>query len=520
MSCPSSEEVSRHLDGSLRDDAVARHLASCAVCGARADGLKSAIAWLATGCLSVDEMAALLEDRGDRSHLESCSRCAAEFRALGPARKRATTRIRRRASQPSFGWMGAVAATLLFGLAAFLVLRSNQPQVEPDVVRQPPPPGTRTNDVPPATSSKLTPPVTSAAPPPSSTASSQPVPPLTEMPAPASSSVQAPPPPSSSTDQPAPTTTQPPDDPAPAREVAVIVRGGSVTHFESGKWTKPDRVLEGMTLRAEGKTRIEFAGARVTLDSQAKFSLARQELALKEGGLSADVSRGSKVSLLLGSTSIVPLTDHSRVLLAATPERVVVEEGAARAGDVLLGEDLEHEFKAGRIVPRKRSLPPAARAREALTWVLDIQNPNATRGKLDDGRLVMLPSGRAIESTPIKSEYYASAINYFAGGDVDSFVVKPTTAIRFRYLAKDGGAVHFQIKNRTKNENFNTQFDAVAGRWTTCTIPVLEIPVNTGGLKVTCEVGDKYGRISWSVGKPGKPVEFLIDRFEIVEIEK
>jgi len=279
-------------------------------------------------------------------------------------------------------------------------------------------------------------------------------------------------------------------------------------------------VLEGMALRAEGRTRIEFAGAQVTLDGATRFSLAKSELALVDGGVSVEAPRGSKFLLLLGATTIVPATAHGRVLMVAREDRVVVDEGSARAGGAVLGEGQEHELKAGRLVVRKRSLPVAARPRERSTWVLDVQDPNATRQRLDNGKLVMLPTGRAIQSQPRASEYFYADIQYFAGGEAVTFTVKPTTAVRFRYFMKDGGAIHFQIRNKTKDENFNVAVDGVAGVWTTATIPVFDIPVNTGGRKVTCEVGDQYGRFTWSVGKPGEAAEILIDHFEVLEIEK
>jgi hypothetical protein len=272
-----------------------------------------------------------------------------------------------------------------------------------------------------------------------------------------------------------------------------------------------------MGLRAEGKTRLDFAGARLTLDGSTKFSLAGASLSLADGGLSAEVPAGSKFSLLLGTSTVVPQAQAGRVLLVAKEDRVVVEEGSARSGDLVLGEGEEFELRRGQLAARKgRTLPPAARPRESVTWRLDVANPNATRGKLPEGRL----AGRVLVSTPQDNEYYHGSLRYFAGGEAVTFTVKPTTAVRFRYLMKEPAALRFSLRNRTKDENFGIDLEPVAGRWTTATLFVADIPVNTGGKKVACEAGDTYGWFGWSVGKPGRPAEIQIDLFEVVEIER
>jgi hypothetical protein len=509
--CPDSEAIARHADGAAPSAALEAHIIKCAACAAIAREAKAAAAFLRNvaepgpDCPDAESMALMIERGAATAHVESCPRCQAEFGALRT--KRSTTRIVYKPRRSgAWGAAAAAVAVVAVALAIAYAVRSEPQEVAKETPKKTaPPPVHRVPDLPkPDVKPEPRPePKPEVKPEPQAEPRVEPKPEPKPEPQPEP--------------KPEPKPEPPPTVPEPARaEVAVAVKSGALS--SDGK--KVAKVLEGMALRADGRTRIEFAGATVTLDAATRFSLATSELALVDGGVSVEAPRGSKFSLLLGTTAIVPATAHGRVLLVAREDRVIVDEGSAKAGGAVLGEGQEHELKAGKLVARKRSLPVAVRPRERSTWVLDVQDPNATRQKLDNGKLVMLPTGRAIQSMPRASEYFYADIQYFAGGDAVTFVVKPTTAIRFRYQMKEAGDLHFQIKNKTKDENFSITLDGVGGPWTTVTLPVADIPVNVNGKKVSCEVGDQYGRFTWSVGTPGKPAEILVDHFEILEIER
>jgi hypothetical protein len=523
MNCPSAEVLSRWIDGLVPSDKIPAHLRDCAACAAKVTELRAAGDWIKTAdagsnCLTPEQVALIIEGRLDSDHVRTCPSCAAEVRDLTP-KKRATTRIFR--PKPAAAPWIAVAAALLIAALVTLFVWSQKP--DPAVAKNPPkkepPKHERIPDLPrpeptpqPVPEPERDPRIGPDAP--------EPVDRPGTVGPPQGKPVVPDPQPEPKPEPPKPKPTV--EEPAPA-EVAVAVKSGALSAFENGKWVKAARIIEGLSLRADGRTRLEFAGARVTLEAAAKFSLAKSDLSLASGQLTADVPPGSTFALTLGTSSIVPQTSTSRVLLVARDNQVVVEEGSAKSGDLILGEDEQFETKDGKLTARKaRTIPAAARARELLTWKLDILNPNATRGRLDTGKVVTAPTGRkALQSTPNEDRtYHEASIRYFAGGDAVTFTVKPTTSLRFRYFAETAAPVLFTIRNKTKDENFSLSFTPVAGRWTTMTIPIQDVPVNTGGRKVACETGDAYGRFGWSVGKPGENVDFMIDQFEILEIEK
>ena len=88
-----------------------------------------------------------------------------------------------------------------------------------------------------------------------------------------------------------------------------------------------------------------------------------------------------------------------------------------------------------------------------------------------------------------------------------TFTVKKSSTLRFRYFLKTPSEINFRIKNLTKREYFTLDFPGVVGRWVTVSVPVMDIPVITDGLKVACEPGDKYGRWSFLVGTPEQPAD-------------
>src|SRR5205823_13021221 len=101
MTCPKAEVLSQWVDGSLdarESTTVARHAEAGAACARKAQELRSVGAWISSAavpgpsCLSVDDMAAVLETGRVPLHVRTCPRCAAEFRSLKPEKetKRAT----------------------------------------------------------------------------------------------------------------------------------------------------------------------------------------------------------------------------------------------------------------------------------------------------------------------------------------------------------------------------------------------------------------------------------------------
>jgi hypothetical protein len=520
MTCPPAEVLSRWIDGLVPGGKIESHLDGCAACAAKVREIRAAGEWLkraepGPSCLSAEQMALLIEGKFDSPHVRSCPRCSAELRDLRPRRK-ATTKIHlfkpRRSAAP---WVAAAAAVLLIGVVALLIVQARRPA--PDVAtREPhrpaPPKPERIPDLPkPAPRPEPAPPERDPR-----------IGPDAPKPAPEPAPEPKPEPPKPEEPKPEPVVPTRPVEPVRA-EAAFALKSGALTAHENGKWIKPAKVLEGMALRAEGRTRLDFAGAQLTLDTSTRFSLSKSEFSLAAGTLTADVPPGSRFSLLLGTSAIIPQATLGRVLLVARDQQVVVEEGSATCGGQLLGENEQFEAKEGRLLPKKtRTIPAAARGRESRTWELELANQNATRGRLDNGRLVTLPSGRrALESTLNEDKtYHEASIRYFAGGDAVTFTVKAATALRFRYFTETATPVLFTIRNRTKDENFSFNFDPVPGRWTTMTILVRDIPVNTGGRKVACEAGDAYGRFGWSLGKPDEKAVLLVDQFEVLEIEK
>jgi hypothetical protein len=276
-----------------------------------------------------------------------------------------------------------------------------------------------------------------------------------------------------------------------------------------------------MTLRAEGKTTVEFARARVTLEPLSRFSLEKSDLSLSQGGLSAEVPKGSNLSIVVANCRIVPQAAAGRVLLSARADRVRVDEGAAKSDGLVLPEGVEHRVVNGRpIAQRVRTLPAALRPRETVAWRLDLAK-SETRSRITSGWITNALGRRVIESGPSADpSLWAGQTGYLHQEPAGFYTVKPGTALRFRYYLKDAAPLQLVVKNVTKDENFNLDIDAVAGQWTTLTIPVHEIPVNRGGKKVVFETGDALRSLGWFVGKPGTEPQLLIDQLEIVEVQE
>src|SRR4051812_30001240 len=118
MMCPQSEVLSQWADGSLDARAaheVSRHAESCPACRRKAEELRAVGRWISaarepgSACLSADDMAAVLEGGRVPSHVRTCPRCAAEFRALRGSERKGTRRRKNPAPQPATAWVAAAA---------------------------------------------------------------------------------------------------------------------------------------------------------------------------------------------------------------------------------------------------------------------------------------------------------------------------------------------------------------------------------------------------------------------------
>lgn len=523
MSCPTPEDLTRWSDGALDERVIAAHVESCAACRRQVEEWKRLGEGLASaepgpGCLAAEEMAALLEGRPAPAHVEACPRCAAELAALRPAKRRITFRTAR---QPSalVAWAAAGAAALLL-IVLVAVSTSPRPKlaltVETVAAPSAPAPVERVEPAPPV----VAPPVPAkhdpapVAPEPRPPQTSPPVePPRPPEPAPAPAVAKP--------ESPKPAETRPTAVEPPRKEAAFAVRSGGISRQADGKWTPAQRAPEGTLLRADGRTSLDFARARITLDGASRFTLAEEELTLSEGGLSAEVAPGSKFTLALGGVRIAPAAVLGRVLLCARPDRIFIEEGFARAGEMLLPEGVEHHLKKDRLEAQKRrTLPAAARPRESMTWRLDLAGASARKGGLS-GRVDQTAQGRVLASVPNedKSVFYAY-VGYAVFEERGLFTVRPNTAVRFRYYLVQPAPLQFVAWNQTKEENFNLELQTVHGQWTTVTLFMRDVPANPGGKRVACEAGDRYRGVGLHVGKPDTPADVLIDQLEIVEIER
>lgn len=520
------------MDGTLglrEERGIRRHVDRCGRCSAKVDDLRAAVRWLGTvseegeSCLSVEGMAAVLEGKLAGDHVETCPRCAAEFSALKAAARPVTSRIYRR-RVPAAAW--GVAASLAAAAAVLLLVLplSLPPEPEPIVAGTP-----QARPVP----SPIGPsaPVLDAPLPPM-----RPIPPVRPEPdpeRPEAAPRPAKPPRPAAPDVRMPERRVARKEPAPPRPtvsgplvpatVAVDVRSGGLSALTGDRWKKTRTVTEGRPLRADGRTRLDFARTRLTIESSSKFTLTRNQLSLTEGRISAEVHEGSPFALTLAGHRIVPQASIGRVLLSARPDRVVIDEGFAVSNEIVLHEGVEHHIRRGRLEPqRRRTLPGAARPREVVVWTLELDRIRRGDRRITAGSVGKHPEGYVLESGASKvPDHSASQIAYLSPDPAKGFVtVGEGTAIRFRYFLVRPARLHFVMWNLTKGENFERWIDAVHGRWTTVTLFFRDIPANPGGRKVVCEVGDRYRTITWNVGRPRDPAQLLIKGLEIVEVER
>jgi anti-sigma factor ChrR (cupin superfamily) len=530
MMCPKPEVLSQWADGSLDPRealVVGRHAETCDACRRKASELRAVGSWIQSAgaagpsCLTADEMAVVLEGGRVPAHVRTCPRCASEFRALRPAERKATRR-RHKPQAPGTAWAAAAAIFIAVGILIFVANQQTRP-VEKEQVRIPTPPVK-------VETPKPQPPVVQPA---------QPKPPIKDEPLKPNPLLKEPPvvppaQPPAAVEQPVKPSTSEPVQPPPVKTppstvvasappvyASLNVRSGGLSSLADGKWVKAAKIEEGAAIRADGRTQIDFAQAKITLDASSRFTVTKNELALTDGAMSAEVSSGSKFTLLLDEHRVIPQAFSTRVMFCARPDRVVVEEGSAKIKDTVLGEGVEYTIKKDKIEAQKRrTLPAAARSRELSVWKWNLTQQIVVQNKVA-GSVQRDGERRLLVSEPSNDGIFYGKCGY-GHGEVDGplFVVKPNTAVRFRYYMTQPGHLEFVLKNITKDENFNKVLEPVVKQHTTVTLYVRDVLPNQGGKKVTCDVGDAYLGVTWFVGKPGVPTEIYIDQFEILEIER
>jgi RNA polymerase sigma factor (sigma-70 family) len=177
--------------------------------------------------------------------------------------------------------------------------------------------------------------------------------------------------------------------PAPYKgEPAGFVVNGRLSTKIQDDWVATPWLVQGNQYRAEQETRVFFdRGVKVTLAPGTQFTLSeereglrRRGLRLTRGRLSAELPKYDDYYLLLGPVRLYghpirPLDDHRddrEVVITATPDRVVAEQGsvrcegaaaepstATRAVEVrLLHEGVEYRLADGKLRGQKeRTLP-------------------------------------------------------------------------------------------------------------------------------------------------------------------
>ncbi len=427
---------------------------------------------------------------------------------------RAVFRRRYRAARRA-GWIPvAAAAALALSLAAAIAFRPRPPgrtAVAAAPEREPeraPGPAVEEGRPEPAPPRETGPPRAPEGP---SAAPVAPPPPVSRPPEPPSA-----PPATTPEERPRPTVVEVP----PRAEIAAAIQSGAVT--VGGR--KASRLLSGEDFRAEGRTRMAMPQATFDFDGGAS---ARFEagpilgLVLHEGEARLEAEAAAPLELRL-AVPVRSATAAGRFVVFARPDRVYVEEGAARAGGALLQEGIQFRLAAGKEPAiERRTLGGdkwrGAQARETVLWTPGLDRGRPPRGMRVEG-LVELNGLRSVEvSNPF---YFGQA--EISAEDHRLIVVKPNAFLRFRYRLRRPAPMLLQMGNLTKQENFQVAFDdAVADAWTTVTLRLTDIPVNPGGRKdLVVEPGDVFSRISWFVGRPGQEAEVHVRDVQVLEIAR
>jgi hypothetical protein len=303
-------------------------------------------------------------------------------------------------------------------------------------------------------------------------------------------------------------------------EIAAVIQSGSVT--VGGK--KAARLASGEDFRAEGRTRLALPYAMIDLDggSNVRFEAGPTlGIVLHDGEARVEADADAPLELRL-AVPVRSATTTGRFVAYARPDRIIVEEGAGRAGPTPLLEGLQYRLAAGKEPAlERRTLGGekwrSAQARETVVWTPALERGRPPRGIRVEG-LVEL---NGLRSVPISNPFYSGQAE-IVEEDHRLVVVKPETHLRFRYLLKKPAPMLLQMANVTKRENFQVTFDRpVVDAWTTVTLRLVEVPVNPGGRKdLVVETGDVMARITWFVGQPGQEAEIHVRDVQILEISR
>ncbi len=293
---------------------------------------------------------------------------------------------------------------------------------------------------------------------------------------------------------------------------------GVVSMQEAGRWVRTPKLVEGVTLRADARIRIDHAGAVCWLETGSRFAMDGDRLDLLEGTGSVTMEVAGKFRLALGGHRVEPVTKQGRLVVVARPDRVLAEEGLAKWDDADLLEGVEYDLKSKKAeAQRTRSLPAALRPKETPTWRLEAALQKA---KLLQGAAVELPGGRkGFKSVLYKMhEYFYGGVTY--DGSTAGLVVKERLALRFRMQLKETNGLTLQIWDETQNKNLKLGIEAPPDTWVTMTIFLKDLGNPDAKIDRIAKVDDKLGEFSWLVGKPGIAAEVLLADVQLVEIER
>ncbi len=303
----------------------------------------------------------------------------------------------------------------------------------------------------------------------------------------------------------------------PAAEIAAVVRSGALS-VAGRKMTGSISIPAGTEFRADGRVRLEFANAAITLDAGSKGSLDVNAIALTDGEMLVDAPGSTPLELRL-ATPVRSASPVGRFVAFARPDAIFVDEGAARSGTMVLAEGRQYRLGAEPVAV-KRTLGEkwkSSMARETVLWSCDFDSGKAPKGVSIDA----LFAQKAVKTTKIEANPFYYAHVRLLSDDRKLFVAKPATHIRFRYFVKKATALTVQTQNLSKDENFEvTIAEPIVGEWTTVTLRVMDLPVNPGGKKAVVEAGDVFPWMRWLVGAPGKEAEAIIDDLQVLEITR
>lgn len=306
-------------------------------------------------------------------------------------------------------------------------------------------------------------------------------------------------------------------------EVAFTIRHGTLAVGTARLRPGRAALKTGEEFRAENLSRLDVPGGVIHLaaGARARFEAgAGVRFALLEKEAMVDAEAGAAIELRL-AVPVRSATRSGRFVAIARPDCVFVQEGAARAGDEILGEGTEHRLAEGkRPAPQSPTLRGrwnAQRPRETTVWSESFHEGKRPPKVKLDGALVQ----GAYRTVRFGREgYYGTA--GIEHEECRLFAASATTCVRFRYLLRKPARLVFQAFDFTQRENFEIEIaEPVAGHWTTVTLRVADLPPNPGGRRdLTVAGGDVFESIRWYVGRTDEESELLVDDVEILEIRR